>query len=59
LELSGKGDELIYTYDTRGERTGITSLLGDLASAGIAFKDLSTRQDSLEQIFVDLVREGA
>ncbi|MGH8599327.1 MAG: ATP-binding cassette domain-containing protein, partial [Burkholderiales bacterium] len=59
LELNSKGDELVYTYDTRSERTGITSLLKDLSVAGIGFKDLSTRQDSLEQIFVDLVREGA
>jgi ABC-2 type transport system ATP-binding protein len=58
LDLNGGRDELVYTYDTRRERTGITSLLKDLSAAGIGFKDLSTRQDSLEQIFVDLVREG-
>lgn len=57
LELNGKHDEIIYTYDTQGERTGITALLRDLAGAGIGFKDLSTRQDTLEQIFVDLVSE--
>jgi ABC-2 type transport system ATP-binding protein len=59
LELSGKRDEIIYTYDTQGERTGITKLLHDLSAAGIGFKDLSTRQDSLEQIFVELVKEDA
>ncbi|MGH8234127.1 MAG: ABC transporter ATP-binding protein [Rhodanobacteraceae bacterium] len=59
LELNVKGDELIYTYDTQGERTGITTLLKELSAAGIGFKDLSTRQDSLEQIFVDLVKENA
>ena len=59
LELNGKGDEIVYTYDTQGERTGITMLLRDLAAAGIGFKDLSTRQDTLEQIFVELVKEGA
>jgi ABC-2 type transport system ATP-binding protein len=59
LDLNGERDELVYTYDTQGERTGITSLLKDLSAAGIGFKDLSTRQDSLEQIFVDLVRESA
>ncbi|HEX7342260.1 MAG TPA: ABC transporter ATP-binding protein [Rhodanobacteraceae bacterium] len=59
LELNPKGDELTYTYDTQGERTGITALLKDLAEAGVHFKDLSTRQDSLEQIFVDLVRGRA
>lgn len=59
LDLNGGRDELVYTYDTQTERTGITSLLRDLSAAGIGFKDLSTRQDSLEQIFVDLVKEGA
>ncbi|HKU79546.1 MAG TPA: ABC transporter ATP-binding protein [Rhodanobacteraceae bacterium] len=58
LELNGKGDEIVYTYDTQGERTGITALLKDLSAAGIGFKDLSTRQDTLEQIFVELVRES-
>jgi ABC-2 type transport system ATP-binding protein len=56
LELSQDGCELIYTYDTRGERTGITSLLGDLRGAGIKFTDLDTTQSSLEDIFVSLVR---
>ena len=50
--------ELVYTYDTQGERTGITALLADLAAAGIRFSDLQTSQSSLEDIFVDLVREG-
>ena len=58
LTLSPDGDELIYTYDTQAERTGITALLGDLGAAGIRFKDLSTTQSSLEDIFVDLVRQG-
>ena len=59
LELARQGAELIYTYDTRGERTGITALLRDLASAGIRFKDLQTSQSSLEDIFVGLLRERA
>ncbi|HKZ09774.1 MAG TPA: ABC transporter ATP-binding protein [Rhodanobacteraceae bacterium] len=59
LELNGKRDEITYTYDTQSERTGITALLRDLAAAGIGFKDLSTRQDTLEQIFVELVKEDA
>jgi ABC-2 type transport system ATP-binding protein len=57
LTLANGGSELIYTYDTQGPRTGITSLLTDLARAGIRFKDLDTSQDSLEDIFVDLVRQ--
>ena len=57
LTLTDGGNELIYTYDTQGERTGITGLLGDLRRAGIRFKDLSTTQSSLEDIFVDLVRQ--
>ena len=56
LELSDEGTELTYTYDTKGERTGITSLLGDLRNAGIRFSDLDTTQSSLEDIFVSLVR---
>jgi ABC-2 type transport system ATP-binding protein len=55
LEKNGVGDELIYTYDTQAERTGITALLKDLTEAGIRFKDLQTRQSSLEDIFVNLV----
>jgi ABC-2 type transport system ATP-binding protein len=57
LTLAADGAELIYTYDTRSERTGITSLLKDLNLVGIRFKDLQTTQTSLEDIFVDLVRQ--
>lgn len=56
LELCDAGATLVYDYDTKGERTGITSLLGDLRTAGIRFNDLDTTQSSLEDIFVDLVR---
>ncbi|WP_213769635.1 ABC transporter ATP-binding protein [Bradyrhizobium sp. dw_78] len=56
LELSNGGTELTYHYDTKGDRTGITSLLGDLRNAGIRFYDLDTTQSSLEDIFVSLVR---
>jgi ABC-2 type transport system ATP-binding protein len=56
LELSNGGCALTYNYDTKGERTGITSLLGDLRAAGIRFYDLDTTQSSLEDIFVSLVR---
>jgi ABC-2 type transport system ATP-binding protein len=56
LELSDGGCELTYNYDTKGERTGITSLLSDLRGAGIRISDLDTTQSSLEDIFVSLVR---
>ena len=58
LALSESGMELVYTYDTQGERTGITTLLGDHSQAGIRFRDLQTKQSSLEEIFVGLVRQG-
>ncbi len=57
LALAAGGRELVYTYDTQRGRTGITGLLDQLASAGIRFKDLQTTQSSLEDIFVDLVRQ--
>jgi ABC-2 type transport system ATP-binding protein len=57
LELGNGGKDLIYTYDTQAERTGITSLLSDLAGTGIRFRDIETRQSSLEDIFVGLVRD--
>jgi ABC-2 type transport system ATP-binding protein len=57
LTLAPGGGEIIYTYDTQGERTGITGLLKDLNLAGIRFRDLHTTQSSLEDIFVDLVRQ--
>ena len=57
LSLTNGGSELTYTYDTQGERTGITALLSDLGQAGIRFKDLDTTQSSLEDIFIDLVRQ--
>jgi ABC-2 type transport system ATP-binding protein len=56
LERAADGNELVYTYDTKGERTGITALLRDLAESGIRFSDLHTTQSSLEEIFVNLVR---
>jgi ABC-2 type transport system ATP-binding protein len=57
LELASNGRQLIYTYDTQSERTGITSLLKDLSESGIRFRDLDTTQSSLEDIFVDLVKK--
>ncbi len=58
LELSADGEELVYTYDTKGDRTGITTLLNDLGVAGIKFNDLNTTQSSLEEIFVSLVHQS-
>jgi ABC-2 type transport system ATP-binding protein len=58
LALADGGKALVYEYDTEGERTGITALLADLASAGIRFRDLRTSETSLEDIFVNLVRNG-
>ncbi len=57
LTLAEHGKELVYTYDTQSERSGITALLDDLTAAGIGFNDLHTTQSSLEDIFVDLVRQ--
>jgi ABC-2 type transport system ATP-binding protein len=57
LELGADGSELVYTYDTQAERTGITTLLGELGRAGIRYSDLHTVQSSLEEIFVNLVRK--
>ena len=59
LALAHEGRELVYTYDTQAQHTGITGLLDDLGAAGIEFKDLQTTQSSLEEIFVDLVRNTA
>ncbi|SMY06868.1 ABC transporter ATP-binding protein [Flavimaricola marinus] len=59
VELVDDGRALIYTYDTTKERTGITALLNDLQSAGLQMADLTTHESSLEEIFVDLVKETA
>lgn len=58
LTLAADGASLTYAYDTKSERTGITTLLADLAAAGLVLKDLQTQQSSLEDIFVGLVQEG-
>ena len=56
LEIAADGNELVYTFDSERQRTGITELLKHLNDAGIVFKDLHTSQSSLEDIFVDLVK---
>ncbi len=57
LTLQADGHELLYVFDANAERTGVPSLLRAMSDAGIAFKDLNTRQSSLEDIFVSLVHE--
>ena len=59
LELAADGQQLTYTYDDLSERPGVASLLRDLGGAGIEFRDLDTKNSSLEEIFVNLVREQA
>jgi ABC-2 type transport system ATP-binding protein len=59
LALADNGCKLVYTYDTKSEHIGITELLDDLRAAGVHFKDLSTTQTSLEDIFVSLVSKDA
>ncbi|QMU58052.1 MAG: ATP-binding cassette domain-containing protein [Boseongicola sp.] len=57
LAIADEGRALVYTYDTTGERTGITSLLKGLQAAGYGLKDIQTSQSTLEDIFVGLVKE--
>jgi ABC-2 type transport system ATP-binding protein len=56
LELSADGTALVFTFDSRAERTGIATLLRQLGDLGIVFKDLQTSESSLEDIFISLVR---
>ena len=58
LAITRDDMELVYTYDSQVERTGIASLLGDLSRAGIRFHDVKTTQSSLEDIFVNLVKRA-
>ena len=55
LQLSDQGAIMTYEFDAKAERTGIPSLLAAMRDAGIAFKDLDTKQSSLEDIFVGLI----
>ena len=59
LTLEQDGRVLVYTYDTRKERTGIRRLLNQMNDAGLVMTDLATQQSSLEEIFVGLVKENA
>jgi len=57
LEVSNEGKDLVYTYDTQQESSDITALLDAVEEAGLSFMDLETRQNSLEEIFVNLVKK--
>ncbi len=57
VTLGAEGHEIEYIFDTQAERTGVSSLLRKLGDLGIAYKDLNTRQSSLEDIFVELVHQ--
>ena len=57
LALAADGMSLSYTYDGRGERTGITRLLQAMAAEGMALRDIQTKQSSLEEIFVGLIQD--
>ena len=59
LALKADGAELEYVFDANAERTGVPSLLRKLSDMGIGFKDLNTRQSSLEDIFVGLVHDSS
>jgi len=58
LQLAGDGTELVYAFDAQAGGTGIAGLLAALQAEGIGFRDLATRESSLEEIFVGLLREG-
>jgi ABC-2 type transport system ATP-binding protein len=58
LEINSDMNILTYIYDTKGENTGITSLLSEIKSLGMQLKDISTEQSSLESIFLNLVKES-
>jgi ABC-2 type transport system ATP-binding protein len=57
LSLSSDGSQLVYTYENDGERVTIISLLNALSEEGIQFKDIQTTQSSLENIFVNLIKD--
>ena len=58
LQISNEGKTIIYFYDTKSERTGITALLSELKNNGIQLKDITTEQSSLESIFLNLLKES-
>jgi len=58
VELKSEGHELEYVFDANADDTGVPGLLRRLEATGVGFKDLSTKQSSLEDIFVDLVHQS-
>ena len=59
LALSSDGFKLTYSFDARQDRTGMSNLINRISQAGLVVKDLNTRQSSLEDIFVDIVKADA
>jgi ABC-2 type transport system ATP-binding protein len=59
LELKNDGSELVYTYDAKSQQGAIANLMRELTAEGVEFKDLQTKQSSLEEIFVNLVKADA
>ena len=59
LRLENDGSDLVYVYDRQSEHTGLATLLGTLTDAGVRFRDLETRQSSLEDIFISLLKDAA
>ena len=59
VKLSDDGLNITYIYDTKQKKTGITKLLSNLSNSGINLRDIQTDQSSLEEIFVNLVKEKA
>jgi len=57
LKLEPGGETLFYTYDSTEKRTGITRLLADVNNSGLRIRDVATSQSSLEDIFVNMVRD--
>jgi ABC-2 type transport system ATP-binding protein len=57
IEITANGHELLYTFDAQKEETGIVKLLKKLSESNIEFKDLNTKESSLEEIFVSLVKK--
>ena len=57
VELSGDGYELIYTFDSQKQQAGVARLLRILGDLDIDYRDIQTRESSLEEIFVGLVNE--